>query len=123
MSCSGLRSVSRSADWIFAGSVEPARLMASARTRKPCIQRALREIADVGDESRVGETGIVADDDRRQVVEILERLEIEDRVGSVADEDDGVGLQLLELENLAGDVRAVGVVGNLRADIDAGALG
>jgi hypothetical protein len=30
---------------------------------------------------------------------------------------------LLELENLAGDVRAVGVVGNLRADIDAGALG
>src|SRR5262249_15485297 len=86
------------------------------------IDRALRDIADVGDESRIGEAGIVADDDRRQVVEILERLEIEDRVRRVADEYDGVGLQLLELENLTGDIRAVGVVGNLRADIDAGAL-
>src|SRR5262249_31240357 len=87
------------------------------------IDRALRDIADVGDESRIGEAGIVADDDRRQVVEILERLEIEDRVRRVADEDAGVGLQLLELENLTGDIRAVGVVGNLRADIDAGAFG
>src|SRR4051794_22049113 len=35
----GLRSVALSAAWILVGSVEPARLIASARTRKPCMAR------------------------------------------------------------------------------------
>src|SRR3954466_3975501 len=40
MSWSGLRSVAFSAAWILAGSVEPARSIASQRTKKPCIWRA-----------------------------------------------------------------------------------
>src|SRR6202035_349651 len=40
MSCSGLRSVAFSAAWILAGSVEPARSIASHSTKKPCISRA-----------------------------------------------------------------------------------
>src|SRR5216683_1640102 len=35
----GFRSVAFSAAWILAGSVEPARSIASTRTKKPCISR------------------------------------------------------------------------------------
>ena len=56
------------------------------------VHRALGELADVGNEARIGEAGIVADDHRRQVVEILHRLEIQDGVRGIADEDHRVGL-------------------------------
>src|SRR3979409_2752217 len=36
----GLRAVAFSAAWILSGSVEPARSIASQRTKKPCIMRA-----------------------------------------------------------------------------------
>src|SRR5262249_57104868 len=101
MSWSGLRSVAFNAAWIFSGSVDPARLIASARTKNPCIPAragvvevaavfgfehliddvavtawladvksaaidgALRHIAGIGNEGRIGKAGVVADDDRR----------------------------------------------------------
>ena len=77
------------------------------------------DLAHRGNERRVGEAGIVADDHRRHVIQILQRLEVQDGIGRVADENDRVGRELLELQHLAGDVRAVGVVGDLRRHLDA----
>ena len=64
------------------------------------VDGALSEIADVWNKSWIGKAGIVADDDRWQIVEILHGPEIQNRVGGIADEDDGVGLQGFELDNL-----------------------
>src|ERR1700731_3508097 len=62
----------------------------------PLVHHALGDVADRRDEGWVGESGIVADDDRRQVVEALQRLHVQDGVRRIADEDDSVGLLVLE---------------------------
>src|SRR4029079_18649312 len=89
--------------------------------KSAAVDRPLRDFSYVRNECGIGKSRIVADNDRRQVIEIFERLEIENRVGGVADENHGVGLQLLELQHLTGHIGAVGVIWNLRAHIDAGA--
>src|SRR5262249_32991445 len=87
------------------------------------IDGALGQIADIGDESRIGEAGIVADDDRRQVVEVLHRPKVEDRVGGVASKDADVRLEPLELDDVSRDIGAIGIVGDLRRNVDIGRFG
>ena len=86
------------------------------------VDRPLGQVADVRDEGWVRKAGVVADNDRRQIIEVLHRLEIKDCVSRIADEDDSIGLGCLELQDLCRDIRAVGVVRNLRRYIDVGTL-
>ena len=86
------------------------------------VHRALRDVGDRRDERRIGEAGIVADHHRRQVVEVLHRLHVEDRIRRVADEDHDVGLLLLELQHLRRDVGRARAIGNADRDRDVGFL-
>ena len=63
---------------------------------------------------------IVADHHRRAVAEIAHGLHVEDGIRGIADEQDDVGIGLLQLQDLRGDIGRIGVVRDLQADPEAG---
>ena len=87
------------------------------------IHRTLCNVKHCGDERRIGKTAVVTDHHRRLVVEILHRLHVKDQIRGVADEDDDVGIFLLELQHLRGDVRRARAVGDADRDRDVRILG
>ena len=66
---------------------------------------------------------IVADHHRRPVAEIAHGLHVEDGIRGIADEQDDVGIGLLQLQDLRGDIGRVGIVRDLQADREAGRAG